>query len=129
MIGVAGTKSKAIRWLAFTIRLLTSCSWCAVQAWGTELYPTDIRNIGYGAANTAARVGGILAPFIINLESGAVPTYCILTALTFLMVLVPLTLPETNNKVLQDHLESGREDKHATHDPLMTGSDDHLTSL
>ncbi|GFO36733.1 hypothetical protein PoB_006323800, partial [Plakobranchus ocellatus] len=41
--GVAGTKSKAIRWLAFTIRLLTSCSWCAVQAWGTELYPTDIR--------------------------------------------------------------------------------------
>ncbi|GFN91221.1 solute carrier family 22 member 4, partial [Plakobranchus ocellatus] len=44
LLGVAGIKSKAIRWLAFTIRLLTSCSWCAVQAWGTELYPTDTRS-------------------------------------------------------------------------------------
>ncbi|KAK3773684.1 hypothetical protein RRG08_001414 [Elysia crispata] len=109
LVGAADTKGGATRWLALLIRMLLSYAWSVIQTWGAELYPTVTRNISYGAVNTSARIGGILAPFIINLESGAVLTYCIITALTFLMTIAPFTLPETKGKVLRDHLTSNDE--------------------
>ena len=30
----------------------------------TELFPTEVRNIGLGVVNTAARVSGIAAPYV-----------------------------------------------------------------
>jgi putative MFS transporter len=40
-------------------------TWGAIYAFTPELYPTNLRASGIGAAGAMARVGGLLAPSII----------------------------------------------------------------
>lgn len=62
-----------IAWL----RLLLACfgivgmsvSFTTVYLFSGELFPTVVRNIGIGTSSMCARVGSMLAPFVVSLVS------------------------------------------------------------
>lgn len=59
------------------LRLLLACfgivgmsvSFTTVYLFSGELFPTVVRNIGVGASSMCARVGSIVAPFVVSLVS------------------------------------------------------------
>ncbi|XP_033750131.1 organic cation transporter protein-like [Pecten maximus] len=88
--------------------------WAAVQVSSAENFPTIIRNIGIGACSMAARVGGIIAPQInqLNYYSKAMP-FTVFGSLALLCGILVLFLPETAGKPLSDNLIS-KQNSHNT---------------
>lgn len=77
----------------------------------SELFPTIIRSAVLGYQNQAARVGGIVAPFIVMAGSAsgsggasAVP-FLVFGAAAILSGLLVFTLPETLGVPLPDTLQ------------------------
>ncbi|KAK7500412.1 hypothetical protein BaRGS_00008319 [Batillaria attramentaria] len=97
-------------------KLAMGGGWAAVLVFSAENFPTVVRNIGYGACNTASRVGAILAPQLVFLytTSPAVP-YAIVAALMVLSSLAFLKIRETNAKALEDVIETRDKAVHETH--------------
>ncbi|XP_060074393.1 organic cation transporter protein-like [Ylistrum balloti] len=92
-----------------------SGGWAAVQVSSAENFPTIIRNIGIAACSMAARVGGIVAPQInqLNYYSKALP-FTVFGSLALLCGLLVLFLPETAGKPLPDNLENNIGKPHDT---------------
>lgn len=69
-----------IAWL----RLLLACfgivgmsvSFTTVYLFSGELFPTVVRNIGVGTSSMCARLGSIVAPFVVSLVSSRVLIDC-----------------------------------------------------
>ncbi|KAI8782224.1 solute carrier family 22 member 7, partial [Biomphalaria glabrata] len=118
------SRDTLIKWLTILCKVAINAVWDAVQTWQSELYPTVVRNLGYGASNTAARVGGIAAPFVINLDH-LMMTFSIMTSVTFISFALCFTLPETLNRPLEDNILRPRSD---TSQPVAddTVSEEHL---
>ncbi|XP_072762665.1 organic cation transporter protein isoform X1 [Anoplolepis gracilipes] len=106
--------SNDIAWL----RLLLACfgivgmsvSFTTVYLFSGELFPTVVRNIGIGASSMCARVGSIVAPFVVSLnyiESWLPPT--IFGVLPLVGAALCLLLPETAGCTLPDTLQDGEE--------------------
>ncbi|KAK3096707.1 hypothetical protein FSP39_002592 [Pinctada imbricata] len=71
-----------------------------------ELFPTNLRNVGLGFASTAARVGGILAPFAGTLaERVAWGPGVIFTVMCLTTSFLVLFLPETTGRTLPTTIE------------------------
>lgn len=68
-----------------------------------EIFPTAIRNSGMGLVSVAARIGGMLAPFILMLGD-VLPNlqFSALGLLTLLAGLLNLKLPETQGKPMPE---------------------------
>ena len=68
-----------------------------------EIFPTTVRNSGMGLVSVAARVGGIMAPFIVSLGE-AVPhlQFTVLGVMSLAAGLLNLRLPETAGCELPD---------------------------
>ncbi|GFR88596.1 hypothetical protein ElyMa_000774100 [Elysia marginata] len=64
------------------------------------------RALGYGVATTSARIGGMLAPFLINLKTRLVLTYVTICCLSVLGMIVSFLLPETRLMALEDNIAS-----------------------
>lgn len=89
--------------LFFFIKTVTSGQWYIMQIYTLELYPTVIRVTAQGYASMCARVGSIIAPYLIPNRSGEVfIVYTIMAGLMLLCALVVLFLPETNGKNFKD---------------------------
>ncbi|ESO98457.1 hypothetical protein LOTGIDRAFT_239057 [Lottia gigantea] len=99
----SNTGGTVITVLSLACKLFASQAWAALIVLTNESYPTVVRNLGYGAANTAARIGGIAAPFIFSLTDNKMIPY-IVTA--FLLggsgVMTFFWLPETLGTALED---------------------------
>lgn len=58
-------------WLRLVLACLgivgMSVSFTTVYLFSGELFPTVVRNIGVGASSMCARLGSILAPFVVSL--------------------------------------------------------------
>ncbi|XP_029644289.1 organic cation transporter protein isoform X3 [Octopus sinensis] len=71
-----------------------------------EIFPTVVRTNGLGVASMSARVGGICAPFILQLSSYAnwlpLSIYGVLSVISGMLLLL---LPETKDKDLPQTLE------------------------
>ena len=50
--------------LSFIGKIGSSAAFGIVYVFAGELFPTVIRNVGMGAVSCAARLGGMLAPYI-----------------------------------------------------------------
>ncbi|KAK6167507.1 hypothetical protein SNE40_021513 [Patella caerulea] len=87
-------------------KLGISGSFNVIFIYTPEVFPTNIRNISFGTASTAARIGGMLAPFSSLLAAnlpwapGAIFGACCL-----IVTITILYLPETMGKELPQTME------------------------
>jgi len=100
---LAGTFSYIISSSALVGKLCLTASYAVIYIHSSEIFPTTIRNTAMGLVSVSARVGGIVAPFIVllgdyypNLQ------FTIFGILTLSSGLSNLRLPETMGKKLPD---------------------------
>ncbi|KAH9509237.1 hypothetical protein Btru_046564 [Bulinus truncatus] len=96
------SRDLTINILSMLFRGMQATAWIAIGIVTSEIYPTVIRGLGSGAVNTFARIGGILAPFALNLEDGAVLAFSLMSGLMVVSLISVIFLEETNGKVMQD---------------------------
>ncbi|KAK7078545.1 hypothetical protein SK128_015727 [Halocaridina rubra] len=82
--------------LALCGKLSIAASFSVCYVHSAEIFPTPIRNSGMGIVSVAARIGGIISPFILMLGD-VLPNlqFTALGLMTFLSGLLNLKLPET----------------------------------
>lgn len=117
---IYGGESTAVVTLVLALigKIGASSGFHLVYQYSAELFPTVVRNAGMGSCSCMARVGGIIAPLIADLDqlvSGkfgkALPllVFGILSVIAGLMALVlPETLKQELPETLQDGIEFGR---------------------
>eukprot|EP00105_Crassostrea_gigas_P043664 XP_019927812.1 PREDICTED: organic cation transporter protein-like [Crassostrea gigas] len=72
----------------------------------SELYPTNLRNSGYGYASAFARIGGVLAPFAYTFHSYvAWGPGVVFSIMCFLSAIMIFHLPETRGRELPTSIE------------------------
>ncbi|KAK7476307.1 hypothetical protein BaRGS_00032425, partial [Batillaria attramentaria] len=99
-------KQTAILVLCLIARIGLGCAWTIVMTLTNETYPTSIRNLGYGAANTFTRVGGIIAPYVIDFKALPIVSYVVIACTMGLSGLAVLLLDDTKDKALPDTMLS-----------------------
>ncbi|KAL5004057.1 hypothetical protein ScPMuIL_017513 [Solemya velum] len=95
--------SVAVIILAMLGKMGITGGWAAVQVFSAESFPTVIRNIGVGACSVSARIGGIVAPLIMDLgsEHKAVP-FTVFGIIAIVCGILILFVPETSGVPLAD---------------------------
>ena len=91
--------------LALLGKLSISASFAVVYIHSGEIFPTTVRNSGMGLVSVAARVGGIMAPFIVSLGE-FIPhlQFTVLGLMALTAGLMNLRLPETAGKELPEDI-------------------------
>ncbi|RUS81902.1 hypothetical protein EGW08_010329, partial [Elysia chlorotica] len=78
-----------------------TCSYATIYLWSAELFPTVVRNAGMGVASMSARIGGIFAPFVLDLEATWSPLpLLVFGVLSVVAGLSALTLPDSVRRSL-----------------------------
>lgn len=92
-----------------TIALVSmSISFPTVYLYAGELFPTVVRNIGVGTASMIARIGSMVAPFVISLKvSSEIYPPIIFGIIPIIGAVLVLFLPETRGHALPETLEDG----------------------
>ncbi|XP_048746993.2 solute carrier family 22 member 4-like [Ostrea edulis] len=95
-----------INGFALAAKFGVSASWAAIIAFTTEVYPTVVRNIGYGTQNSISRIGALIAPqlVVLNKDNPGV-MYIICFVVTLASAITCLLLKETKDKTISDNLE------------------------
>lgn len=78
---------------------------CLLLSLHSELFPTLIRSAVLGYQNQAARLGGIIAPFIVMGGSSALVPFITFGVAAVLAGLLVFTLPETLGVPLPDTMQ------------------------
>ncbi|PVD37125.1 hypothetical protein C0Q70_04120 [Pomacea canaliculata] len=93
--------------LAMVSKLAVGAARLSILTFTSEQYPTVIRNLGYGASNTISRVGGALAPVLLNMDTDkeVVRGYVVVGVLLAVSGFATLLLRETKGQALKDSLE------------------------
>ncbi|XP_062619785.1 solute carrier family 22 member 4-like [Saccostrea cucullata] len=88
---------------ALISKMGVSAGWAALIIFTTESYPTVVRNIGYGMANSSARIGAMIAPQIVHI-SKHIPgvMYYICGGCMLISAVFCVLLPETKGKALEN---------------------------
>ncbi|XP_026672740.1 organic cation transporter protein-like [Ceratina calcarata] len=94
--------------LAMIGKLTITSSYGAIYVFTAEQFPTVIRNVGLGASSTFARIGGVIAPYVILLSKIWMPLpFLIFGSCVLLGGALSLLLPETLNKKLPESIQDG----------------------
>ncbi|XP_053378933.1 solute carrier family 22 member 21-like [Mercenaria mercenaria] len=90
---------------AIIANMAINMAWGPIQTMTIEVYPTVIRNIGFGSLSVIARVGAVLGPQFVYLNA-YVPglLFFVCGGIAVLCILSQLFLPETRNLNLNDKL-------------------------
>lgn len=103
-----------------------SMSFAIIYIYSAELMPTIVRNVGMGIVSVAARIGGIISPFVSLLDNVLVGLqFTVLGTLMLVSGLSALLLPETVGQHLPETIEEIEHDDDEDKRPLLTPS--HLT--
>jgi len=92
--------------LALLGKLCISASFAVIYVHSNEIFPTSIRNGGMGLVSFAARIGGILSPYLAKLGSLWPNLHFVLFGLMALTSgLMNARLPETQGKPLPETID------------------------
>ncbi|XP_017794870.1 PREDICTED: organic cation transporter protein-like isoform X2 [Habropoda laboriosa] len=92
--------------LAMIGKLTITSSYGAIYVFTAEQFPTVIRNVGLGASSTFARIGGVIAPYVIYLSEIWMPLpFVIFGSCVLFGGMMSLLLPETLNKKLPESIQ------------------------
>lgn len=110
-------EERFIRILAFIGRGFVTMSFSILYLYSSELYPTSIRNLAVGTCSTIARLGFILASYIVMLSQlpglSVIFPMVVFGALALTAGLVILWLPETlNSNMCQTLDETNRQNEY-----------------
>ena len=99
------------RWLAWPKLVLgmlgkfaASAAFGIIYLYTAEFFPTTLRNAGWGASSTCARIGSMSAPYIVDLLTPVhwtIPS-CVFGLCAVTAALTALLLPETNGRRLPE---------------------------
>lgn len=87
-----------------------SVAFAAAYLFSSELFPTVVRNMGVGTSSMCARIGSIMAPFVVSLnqvQEWLPPT--IFGILPIMGAMLCLMLPETAGCTLPETLQDGED--------------------
>ena len=97
------TKNLALEYfLLFCIKFGISLTFILIYCFTTELYPTQIRGLAFGLANTFGRLATVLSALLVN-----VPSYFFMwlnVVLSLLIIFCTFFLPETKGMALIDKI-------------------------
>jgi MFS transporter, OCT family, solute carrier family 22 (organic cation transporter), member 4/5 len=101
-----------ITWLVVTLTMLgkmsVTASYGTIYLFSVEQFPTVIRNVALGAASMSARVGGVSAPYLLELSKFWKPLPILIFGITALMGgFLSTFLPETYGKEMPETLADG----------------------
>ncbi|KAH9509238.1 hypothetical protein Btru_046568 [Bulinus truncatus] len=111
------TRDIIINALSMLFRGTQTTAWSCVGIITNETYPTVMRGLASGAANVAARIGGVIAPFALNLEDRPALAFSLMGGLMAVSMVMVTFLEETMGKAMQDanaSPELGEESKQTT---------------
>ncbi|XP_053378644.1 organic cation transporter protein-like [Mercenaria mercenaria] len=103
-----GNSAMVIGSTVFTLigKFAITGSFSTIFLYTHELYPTNMRNVGVGMASTAARIGGMVAPFSRNLaEVAAWAPGLVFGVLCAIVAVSMFWIPETHQYELPQTLE------------------------
>lgn len=125
LLSHGGQNATAITITALGGRFCISASFAVLYVYSAELFPTVVRNAGMGISSLSARVGGMVAPFIVLLGEQSILIPMFLFACTALFAAIAgLKLHETQGKPMPatfEDLESDNSRKVKTNgSPLKT---------
>jgi putative MFS transporter len=82
--------------LAFLARMFIFSGSAITWIWTVELLPTNLRSTGHSVANASARIGGLLAPYLVSPTTPFPIMGLILMAISLILVASACQLPETH---------------------------------
>uniref|UniRef100_A0A1B0C9J9 Major facilitator superfamily (MFS) profile domain-containing protein n=2 Tax=Lutzomyia longipalpis TaxID=7200 RepID=A0A1B0C9J9_LUTLO len=105
---VPKTYSTTIVTLASSAMIGMSISFPTSYLYAGEIYPTVVRNIGMGTSSMIARVGSMIAPFVVGADKAApwLPPV-IFGIVPIIGALLTFLLPETKGAPLPETIEDG----------------------
>lgn len=117
VLAISKGETQTVRLLAFIGRAFVTMSFSVLYLFSNELYATSIRNLALGVCSTFARIGSIIAPYIVMLSqlpglSVTLPMviFGVLAVAAGLMI---LRLPETlNSNMCQTIEETNRTEEY-----------------
>lgn len=101
--------------LALIGKMGLSAGFSTVYIFSSELFPTVVRNGGMGASSCMARVGGMVAPYVADLDRlvggkfGIALPQVIFGSLSIVGGIAAFFLPETLNRYLPETIEQGEQ--------------------
>jgi len=103
-------RNKVIGVLSLMSYGFLSAAWSTMMVWTSEIYPTVVRQLGFAMATVGGRIGSIIAPFVVNLDSMPKEAYVIMSVALGCCILATFFLPESKGKQMEDSL--AEDDSH-----------------
>lgn len=85
---------------AIVAQILIYMAFTLIYLYTSEVFPTVLRNSALGFASMCARIGGFIAPFVVDLNAAPWVSMLIFSAVSFLAGFMCLPLRETKGTVL-----------------------------
>lgn len=92
--------------LLFCIKFGIALTFILIYCFTTELYPTQIRGLAFGLANTFGRLATILSSLMVGVDASIFMWMNVGQSL--LIILVTFILPETKGLVLADKISENK---------------------
>ncbi|XP_005102578.1 solute carrier family 22 member 4-like [Aplysia californica] len=105
------TTSGSVRGITITCLALFTANWlqhilATLTTFSVELFPTVARNLGYGFAMAGARIGSIIAPYVIPRDFESIyVSYLIMSAMALVCCAAVWALPETKGVAMEDVIQ------------------------
>ncbi|XP_060072913.1 organic cation transporter protein-like [Ylistrum balloti] len=100
--------------LAMLGKVGVTAAYAVIYVWSAELYPTVVRTVGMGASSSCARIGGMISPYIADLNKvidgnlGRAVPLVVFGTMSVGAGILSLWLPETNKRDLPETLEDSK---------------------
>ncbi|GFR72471.1 solute carrier family 22 member 4 [Elysia marginata] len=100
-------REQVVLTFAVVIKVGAICAWNAMTVFCSELFPTAVRNLGFGYLNSIARIGGYIGPVLFPQDPALLYlAMIVLGIMAFVSSGLLMLLPETKGAPLKDMIHS-----------------------